>query len=327
MAAQIRAMSACSLSPPHRRGETARMVVVGITGASGFVGRALTQHLRDRGHDVRRFVRGDARGAADTVAWDPATGQIDRAAALALEAVVHLAGENLASGRWTRARMQAIDDSRGPATERLCRSLATLDRPPTLLSASAVGIYGDRGDERLDEQSPAGTGFLADVCRSWERGTDPLRQAGARVANLRIGLVLGRGGGPLAKMLPVFRLGLGGRLGSGRQWMSWIALVDLLAAIEFALAQRTVEGPVLCVSPAPVTNREFTAALGRALHRPAVLPVPAVALRLLLGRMADAALLAGQRAEPRRLEGWGFRFSCPDLASALRWALSTDAPS
>lgn len=291
------------------------MSVVAITGASGFVGRALTAHLRAGGHEVLRFVRGTPR-TADELAWNPGTGAIDRAATR-VAAVVHLAGENIAAGRWTARRMRAIADSRGPATQRLACSLADLPHPPTLISASAVGYYGDRGDEPLDERSPAGQGFLADVTTAWERAAEPLRGAGARVVHLRIGLVLGPGGA-LAKMLPAFRLGLGGRLGSGRQYCSWIALADLCRIAELALQRTDLSGPLLCVAPTPVTNREFTATLGRVLRRPTLLAVPAFALRALFGGLADAALLSSQRATPRRLLELGYAFAHPDLEGALR---------
>ncbi len=297
------------------------MSTIAITGASGFVGTALRERLTALGHDVRRFVRNNS-DAADAIAWDPQTGRIDMDKARAIDAVVHLAGENVAGGRWTAARKRAIRDSRGPATEKLCRALAQLEKPPVLVSASATGIYGDRGDELLDERSAAGQGFLAEVATEWERGTEPLAQRGARVCLLRIGMVLGKDGGALKKMLPPFRLGLGGPIGSGKQWTSWVALDDLCAAIAFLLQNDAAKGPYLCVSPKPVTNRDFAKALGRAVHRPALLPVPAFALRLLFGEMADAVLLSSQRAMPRRLLDAGFRFAHEDVDDALRSVLA-----
>lgn len=296
------------------------MVTIAITGASGFVGSALRAHLQQLGHEVRRFVR-NGQGAKDAIAWDPATGRIDLDAARGIDAVVHLAGENVAAGRWTKARKQAIRESRGPATEKLCRSLAQLERPPVMLSASATGIYGDRGEQLLDERSEIGQGFLADVAREWEAATAPLATRGARVCHLRIGMVLGRGGA-LKKMLPPFRMGLGGPIGSGKQWTSWIAIDDLCAAIAFLLTNENARGPYLCVAPEPVTNREFTKALGRAVHRPAFLPAPAFALRLLFGEMADAVLLSSQRAMPRRLLDAGFRFAHGQLDEALAAAIA-----
>lgn len=297
------------------------MATIAITGASGFVGTALQERLVAAGHEVFRFVR---RATEDprSIRWDPATGAIDADKAAGLDAVVHLAGENVAGGRWSAARKERIRQSRGPATRRLCAALAQLPRPPVLLSASATGLYGDRGDETLDETSPPGSGFLAEVAQEWERATEPLAQRGGRVCLLRIGVVLGKDGGALKKMLPPFRLGLGGPIGSGAQWTSWIALDDLCAAIAFLLADPAARGPYLCVSPRPVTNRDFAKALGRAVHRPALLPVPAFALRLLFGEMADAVLLSSQRALPRRLLEAGFAFAHEDLDGALRSVLA-----
>ncbi len=295
---------------------------IAITGASGFVGRATAKALRDAGHEVVRLVRA-ADAGADAAPWNPATGQLDAGRLGALDAVVHLAGENVAAGRWHAARRRAIADSRGPVTERLCRSLAALPVPPAVLvSASAVGIYGDRGDEVLDEASATGTGFLADVARAWEAATASATGAGMRVVCLRIGMVLDPRGGALRRMLLPFRLGAGGRLGSGRQWLSWITLADLVRAIAFALAQPGLRGPVLAVAPNPVTNREFTKALARALSRPALVPVPAPLLRLLFGAMADELLLASQRARPGKLAASRFEFEHAHLPGALQSLLA-----
>ncbi|MBL8750680.1 MAG: TIGR01777 family oxidoreductase [Planctomycetes bacterium] len=291
---------------------------IAITGSSGFVGTAATADLGAAGHDVVRLVR-SAATTPDTAHWDPATGALEAGSFGAVDAVVHLAGENVAGGRWTAARKHAIAESRGPATARLCRALAALPRRPrVLIAASAIGIHGDRGDEELDERSAPGTGFLAEVARAWESGTADASEAGIRVVNLRIGMVLDPRGGALRRMLPPFRLGLGGRLGDGRQWVGWITLADLLVAMRFVLERDDLAGPVLAVAPEPVTNRAFTAALAHALHRPAFLPVPAFALRLAFGEMADALLLASQRVRPRRLLDAGFRFAEPDLDAALR---------
>lgn len=293
---------------------------IAVTGASGFVGRALVADLRAAGHVPIALVRRGA-GAPDTASWDPVRGELDERALGAVDAVVHLAGENVAGGRWSTARKQAIAASRGPATERLCRRLAGLAHPPrVLVAASAIGIYGDRGDEVLDETSAPGQGFLADVARAWEAGTRPAAEAAMRVVNLRIGLVLDRDGGALARLRLPFRLGLGGRLGSGRHWMSWITRADLVRAIGFALADDRMRGPVLATSPHPVDNRAFTAALGRELHRPAVLPVPGFALRLVFGELATM-LLASQRCAPRRLLDAGFTFTHPTIDVALTAAL------
>lgn len=304
------------------------MARIAVSGASGFVGRALMPALTAAGHEVVPLVRsghgpGRDSGGGAGVRWDPATGALDGDRLDGLDAVVHLAGENIAAGRWTAARKQRIRDSRGPATLRLCQALARLPRPPrVLLAASAVGIYGDRGDEELDAQSAPGRGFLAEVAMEWEAGTAPLEQHGTRVVHLRIGMVLARGGGALGRMLLPFRLGLGGPLGSGRQWVSWIARPDLVAAIRFLLACDAARGAVECVAPEPVRSRDFARALGRALHRPAVLPVPAFALRLLFGEMADALLLSGQRVLPRRLQALGFQLATPRLDAALAAVLA-----
>lgn len=295
---------------------------IAITGASGFVGQALAATLRSAGCTVLRLVR-TTPPDADAVPWDPATGELDRANLGAVDAVVHLAGENVAAGRWTAARKRALADSRGPATAALCRTLASLpQRPSVLVSASATGIYGDRGDELLDEASAPGRGFLAEVAQDWERATEPAAAAGIRVVHLRIGLVLDRDGGALARMLLPFRLGIGGRLGSGRQWMSWITRQDLVRVIRFALANEALRGPVLAVAPHPVTNRDFTRILARVLRRPALLPVPAFALRLLFGELADALLLSSQRALPNRLATAGFQWHEPELEGALRSILA-----
>ena len=303
------------------------MTITAITGSSGFVGKALVTVLRARGHEVRRFVRPSSGSSSDTdtdaIAWDPATGKIDAARCAGIDTVIHLAGENVASGRFTKLRMHNIDNSRGPATQKLCRSLANLPSPPrTLLSASAIGYYGDRGAELLTEQSGSGAGFLADVGRAWEAGTSPLAAAAARIVHLRIGIVLDKHGGALRRMLPAFRLGLGGRLGNGRQYMSFITRTDLLAAICFLLERNDIRGPVNCVSPQPVDNQTFTRSLGKTLHRPAILPIPLFALRLLFGRITDEALLASQRVLPAVLQQHGFSFQHHDIDRALRAALA-----
>ena len=279
---------------------------IAITGASGFVGSAAAAHFAAAGHEVVRLARHPAAGPAS---WDLASaGRID--------AMIHLAGENVAR-RWTAARSRAIAD-RGPATERVCRALANLTpRPNVLVCASAIGFYGNRGDERLFEQSAPGTGLLADVTRAWEAATRPASDAGIRVINLRIGMVLDPSGGALGRMLLPFRLGRGGRLGNGKQWLSWITRRDLVAAMQFCIDHTELSGPVLAVAPSPVTNREFTRALGSALRRPAWIPVPAFALRLLFGRMADELLLSSLRAEPRQLVAAGFQFAHQELGPAL----------
>jgi uncharacterized protein len=294
-----------------------------IAGASGFVGGALVLALRDAGHEVRRLVRRPPADA-DEVFWNPAAGEIDVSRLEGCDAFINLAGENISAGRWTAVRRDAIFRSRIDATRTLAAAVAKVTwKPAVLVNASAIGYYGDRGDEVLTEASSAGHGFLPEVCLAWETEAQAVVRHGLRVACLRFGVVLGADGGALAKMLPLFRFGLGGRMGAGRQWMSWIARDDVIAAIQYVLAERKCSGPLNCVAPTPVTNAEFTTTLGRVLHRPAVLPVPALALRLVVGRgMADAALLASSRAVPERLLAAGFQFRFPALEPALRQILA-----
>ena len=297
---------------------------VAITGSTGLVGTEVATVLSSAGHEVVRLVRrAPAPGEKAVLRWDPVKREVDAARLEDLDAVVHLAGENIASGRWNAARKAAIRDSRVNGTRLLCDALAGLARPPkTLVCASAIGIYGDRGEEPLTEESPPGTGFLAGVCREWETASGPAARKGIRVVVLRIGVVLSPNGGALSRMLPLFRIGLGGVIGSGRQYVSWVALDDLPLIILHALQCDDLSGPVNAVAPAPVTNREFTEALGKALSRPTPLPVPAFALRLAVGReMADALLLASARVLPRRLEETGYRFRFPELGPALRHLL------
>ena len=283
------------------------------------LGTALHQALIASGRATLQLVRRNPVGEGQ-LQWNPtASSAISNSARLAgLDAAIHLGGANLAGHRWTAAWKREIRLSRVDSTRALARALVALPQPPhTLLVASAVGIYGDRGDELLDENSQVGKGFLADVCQEWEAATEPARQAGIRVVHLRFGVVLHPATGALAKMLPLFPLGLGGRLGSGPQWMSWITLVDAVSAILFALDTASLDGPVNLAAPQPVTNTEFTRALSRAVHRPAILPAPAFALRLALGQMADEALLASARAAPFRLLSAGFQFAHPTIDSAL----------
>ncbi|HUY13633.1 MAG TPA: TIGR01777 family oxidoreductase [Terriglobia bacterium] len=292
-----------------------------ITGASGLVGSSLILALNSGGHRVVRLVRSGMK-AADAIPWNPAAAEIDSASLEGFDAVVHLAGENIAGARWTAEQKQKIRDSRVGPTRVLCESLARLHQPPRVLaSASAIGYYGNRGDEWLDEESAPGAGFLPDVCREWEDATGPAAANGIRVIHFRIGLVLSRRGGALAKMLPPFRMGLGGVLGSGRQYMSWIRIDDLVGAIQHCLTSDGLSGPVLAVAPHPVTNREFTKTLGRVLSRPTLFPVPAFVLRMAFGELADALLLASARATPGRLLASGYRFLFPELEPALRHVL------
>jgi len=293
-------------------------VRVAISGADGFIGRPLAERLAADGHDVRRLVRRAARSAHE-IAWDPVAGTIDRERLAGVEAVVHLAGASIAGGRWTESRRALLRASRVGPTRLLAETLATLaPRPHVLVSASATGIYGDRGEEWLDESSAPGAGFLAEVARAWEGAAAPAARAGIRVAHPRTGLVLAPHGGALAAMLPLFRLGLGGPLGSGRQWWSWIALPDAVGALVHALEHDAVRGAFNVVSPAPARCATFARALGTALRRPALLSAPAFALRLVLGSgQADELLLAGQRVRPAVLERTGFSFAAPELGPAL----------
>ncbi|HEU4720002.1 MAG TPA: TIGR01777 family oxidoreductase [Gemmatimonadaceae bacterium] len=295
---------------------------VAITGATGLIGRAIVARLRLDGRRVRRLVRSARPDDPDDIVWDPKRGVLDPRDLEGAEAVIHLAGEPIGQ-RWTGSRREAIRESRVRGTELLARAIAALDRRPgVLLSGSAVGIYGDRGDEAVDEESATGTDFLAGVAREWEGATAAAKEAGVRVVLLRSGVVLSPHGGALERLLPPFRLGVGGPIGTGRQFMSWIALDDHLNAMEHALATTGLHGPVNLVSPNPVTNAEFAATLGRVLGRPALVPVPSFALELLYGEMARATILAGQRVLPRALLRAGFKFAHPTLEEALRFELA-----
>ena len=292
---------------------------VAITGSSGLVGSALATRLEQEGHAVLRFVRG-AAGPGEAH-WDPARGEIDAEALRGVDAVVNLAGEDIGQ-RWTPAVKARIRDSRVEGTRLLAGALASLpDAPDVLVNASAMGYYGDRGGEWLPETSAAGSDFLDGVVGEWEAATAPPDAAGIRVALTRFGLVLSPHGGVLARMLPPFRLGAGGRLGSGKQWMSWISIDDLLDVLLFVLATPELSGPINVASPHPVTNEEFTHTLGRVLGRPTFFAVPRAVLELAYGEMADGALLASQRLAPERLHHAGFRFRHPRLEEALRAVL------
>jgi uncharacterized protein (TIGR01777 family) len=300
---------------------------VAISGAGGLVGSALTAFLTTGGHRVYRLVRREPAEGSDEILFDPVAARIEAGKLEGLDAVVHLAGENIAAGRWTEARKRAIRDSRVLGTRLLCEALAELKSPPpTLVAASAIGYYGDRGEERLEEGSPPGQGFLPEVCRAWEEATGPAERTGIRVVRLRIGVVLSAGGGALPRMILPFRLGLGGPVGRGRQFMSCIALDDLVGAIHFLLRDQRIRGPVNAVGPAPVRNAELTRMLGRLLRVPAFLAVPPALLRLALGEMAEELLLAGNRVTPARLSEAGFVFHYPDLESALRFELGLVRP-
>lgn len=294
-----------------------------VTGASGLVGTSLTNVLRDEGHEVFGLVRRKGTFSGVEVAWDPEKNTIEIDALEDLEGVVHLAGENIASGRWTPAKKRRILESRVRGTQLLCDALAHLNHPPkVLVSASAIGYYGDRGAEELTENSGPGTGFLAEVCQVWESAARVAETAGVRVVRLRTGVVLSSKGGALARMLPPFQWGLGGVMGDGKAYMSWIALEDLLHIIQSALDLDTLRGPVNAVAPNPVTNREFTKALGRTLHRPTLFPLPAFAVRMMFGEMGREMLLASTRVMPQRLKEAGFSFRYPSIEGALGHVLT-----
>jgi uncharacterized protein (TIGR01777 family) len=293
-----------------------------VSGSHGLVGRSLVRSLTAEGHEVIRLVRRDRSFGSPEVEWHPNQGLIDAEHLEGLDAVVHLAGESIASERWTAEKKQKIRDSRVKGTELLSGSLGRLSRPPTtFVCASAIGYYGDRGNEVLTEKSAPGSDFLAEVCVEWEKSTAPAAEKGIRVVNARFGIILAADGGALAKMLPPFRMGIGGRIGSGNQWMSWIALDDVVEGIRFGLATEAVRGPVNFVAPEPVTNSEFTKTLGRVLSRPTWFPIPAFGVRLAFGEMADALLLSSQRVQPEELLDSGYSFKHRQLEGALRHAL------
>src|SRR5215210_5023905 len=293
-----------------------------ISGSHGLVGTALSKALTNDEHEVVRLVRGKRSPGAPEVEWHPDQGRIDGEQLEGFDVVVHLAGENIASGRWTGEKKRAIRESRTRGTSLLSESLARLSRPPSLfLSASAIGFYGDRGDELLTEQSAPGNGFLPDVCVEWENATRPAVEKGIRTIHTRFGIILDPNEGALAKMLPPFKMGIGGKIGDGKQWMSWIALHDVVSGLKFLMANTSIHGPINFVAPNPVTNAEFTKALGRVLSRPTFFPVPAFGARLAFGEMADALLLSSQKVKPGVLQEKGFSFTWPTLEPALKHLL------
>jgi hypothetical protein len=292
-----------------------------LTGSSGLIGQALVPLLTTGGHGVTRLVRFKPRSGKSLLYWNPAAGEIDAPKLEGFDAVVHLAGESI-NGRWNAAKKRAILESRVKGTRLLCETLAKLShRPRVLVAASASGYYGDRGEDVLREESGAGSSFLSQVCQEWEAATKPAAERGIRVVNLRIGFVLSPAGGGLAKMLPAFKMGVGGKIGSGKQYMSWIAIDDLVQIILFATTAEALEGPANAVAPNPVTNLEFTKTLGRVLRRPAVFPMPAFAVRLAFGEMGEELLLASARLEPAQLLSVGYQFELPQLEGALRHLL------
>jgi uncharacterized protein (TIGR01777 family) len=299
-----------------------------VSGSTGFLGTALVETLEGQGHTISRLVRPDTlrkgpdavrgQAQAQSVAWDPVAGRFDAAGAEGADALVHLAGASIAGGRWNASHKDLLRTSRVDATRHLVGALAKLQRPPrVIVAASAIGYYGNRGDENVTEASAPGSSFLAGLCREWELETARGAEFGARVVSLRFGIILSAHGGALPRMALLFKLGAGGRLGDGRQWMSWLTLKETLSIIQFALATSELTGPVNAVTPDPVRNSEFTSALAKALRRPALFPAPSFALRLALGEMADALLLISQKVMPSRLADSGYRFLQPSLASAL----------
>jgi uncharacterized protein (TIGR01777 family) len=294
-----------------------------LTGSSGLIGRALIPFLTADGNELVRLVRSPALGGSGQISWDPGAGTIHQDALEGFDAAVHLAGETIV-GRWNARKKARIMESRARDTRLLSESLARLKQPPrVLVSASAIGYYGDRGDEPMTEANSAGALFLSEVSTAWEVATEPAARAGIRVVNLRIGFVLSAAGGGLAAMLLPFKMCMGGRVGSGRQYISWVAINDVVGAILHALRTAALAGPVNAVAPHPVTNLEFTETLGRVLHRPTIFPMPAFAARLVFGEMADNLLLASTRVEPERLVATGYQFRFPELEPALRHVLGT----
>lgn len=296
-----------------------------VSGATGLIGRTLGPMLTALGFRVRRLVRGEPR-SSDDIRWDPARGQLDVTALEGIDAAIHLSGESIAGGRWTADRKKEIMESRLKGTTLLAETLARMKRPPrVLISASAIGIYGDRGEEVLVETSPLRTGpdayFVEQVGHAWEASTEPAERGGIRVVRSRFGLILTPAGGALHAMLPAFQAGVGGRMGNGEQWMSWISIDDVLGALHHLLLTENLRGPVNLTAPAPVRNADFAHVLGTVLHRPSILPAPAAALRLAMGEMADELLLASAKVLPERLRESGYQFRHPDLEQALRHVL------
>lgn len=299
---------------------------IAITGASGLIGSALSRSLIDDGHEVVPIVRRPVTSGEQAVRWDPGTGSIDAVGLEGIDGLVHLAGAGIGDRRWSDSYKRTILESRTRGTDLIARTVASMERPPrVMVSGSAIGIYGDTGDTPVDESGAAAHDFLAEVCVEWERAARPAIDAGIRVPLLRTGIVLTPSGGALAKLLPLFRFGLGGRMGSGRQWWSWISLTDEVGVIRWLL-ENDVTGPVNATAPAPVTNREMTSTLAAVLHRPAVFPVPSFGPRLLLGReLADALLFTSQHVVPGVLERHGYTFAHPTLETALRDLLDRPA--
>ena len=294
-----------------------------ITGSHGLVGNALISELNKDKHEIVSLVRHASAGASE-IEWHPNQGSIDSERVSGFDVVVHLAGESIASGRWTDEKKRKIRESRVNGTTLLSQALARSTKPPAVfISASAIGYYGNRGDELLDEKSAPGNDFLAEVCVAWERATGEAEARGVRTVHTRFGIILDQEGGALAKMLTPFRMGVGGRIGDGKQWMSWIALADVIQGLKFVIEHTSITGPVNFVAPNPVTNSEFTKSLGEAVSRPTLFPMPSFAARLAFGEMADALLLSSAKVEPKRLQESGYRFEFENLRPALATILKT----
>ena len=314
-------MTAATLSPPEPATslteETASRTIA-ISGATGLVGNALVESLSRSDDRILNVTRDTSRRSMDDIIWSPNSGIVNPARLEGTDAFVHLAGENIATGRWTDTKKSRIRNSRVEGTRVVASTLARMDRKPSVLvCASAIGFYGDRGSKILDESAGAGTGFLADVCRDWEASAQPAEDAGIRVVHLRIGVIISRDGGALPQMLTPFKLGVGGRIGNGRQYWSWVSIEDVAGAIHHVIDDDTIRGAVNCVVPEPVTNNDFTKALGSVLGHPTIFPRPCFAARLALGEMANDLLLSSTRVLPRRLESSGYTFRQPDLRRAL----------
>ncbi|ODS30722.1 MAG: Epimerase family protein [Candidatus Scalindua rubra] len=294
---------------------------VAVSGTSGLIGSSLVSFLSKKDITVSKILHEDLIN--NEIAWKPEKGDWDSAFTDGIDGIVHLAGENIAAGKWTKEKKEKIRSSRIEGTKRLCEHVLKLSSPPSVfICASAVGFYGDRGAEILNEDSSRGSGFLSDVCIGWEGATNTISNAGIRVVNVRFGMVLSNAGGALAKMLTPFKMGMGGKIGSGKQYMSWVAIDDVTRAIYHALITDSLKGPVNVTSPNPVTNKEFTKTLGRVLKRPTIMPMPAIGARLAFGEMANELLLASTRVEPKKLLDAGYHFQYPELEDALKHILN-----
>ena len=296
---------------------------VAVTGSSGLIGSSLVSFLSEKSVTVSKILRENTKD--DDISWKPEDGDWDSAFTGGVDGIVHLAGENIASGKWTRKKKEKIRNSRIEGTTRLCEHILKLPTPPSVLvCASAIGYYGNRGVEFLNEGSSRGSGFLPDVCLGWEEAAESVSKAGIRVVNVRFGIVLSKDGGALAKMMTPFKIGMGGKIGSGTQYMSWIAMDDVTSAIYHTLITESLKGPVNVTAPNPVTNKEFTNTLGEVLKRPAVVPIPAFAAKLAFGEMANDLLLASTKVAPKRLSDSGYKFQYPELENALKHVLDVD---